>query len=475
MLFCSLEFLAFFVVVLGIYWATPSDRLRVWILLGASYYFYANWNKWLALIIFGSTALDYFLARAIASLRTPLARKLLVVISVTANLGLLCYFKYVDFFLESLQTALRSCGAETSWPLLSVFLPIGISFYTFEAISYIVDVYRGRLKPERSLPNFLLFILFFPHLVAGPIVRARDFLPQVRRRKRFNWARAHLGVQLFLMGLLKKWVIADRMALFADPVFADPDGYKSGAAWIALFAYALQIYCDFSGYSDMALGTAHLFGYHLSMNFNKPYVAPNISEFWRRWHISLSTWLRDYLFIPLGGSRGSDWRSCRNLLIVMTLGGLWHGASWNFVNFGVIQGLFLSCHFLFRKACVHLPRLRAALETVPGTLWRVGCTFLIFTLSLVVFRSHTTDLAIAFYRRLVVANPSGSGEPLPVVGFVLTAILVLLAHLPGTISLWKRLVASLPSPALGAVYASGLNFALMLAPLNDVVFIYFQF
>ena len=475
MLFCTLEFLVFFLVVFTAYWATPYHRLRVWILLAASYYFYANWNKWLALIIFGSTTLDYFLARAIASVQRPSARKLLVVVSIAANLGLLCYFKYVNFFLESLQAALRSCGAETSWPLLSVFLPIGISFYTFEAISYIVDVYRGRLQPERSLPNFLLFILFFPHLVAGPIVRARDFLPQVRRRKQFNWARAHLGVQLFLMGLLKKWVIADRMALFADPVFADPDGYKTGAAWIALFAYALQIYGDFSGYSDMAFGLAHLFGYHLSMNFDKPYSAVNISDFWRRWHISLSSWLRDYLFIPLGGSRGSRWATCRNLLITMVLGGLWHGADWNFVLFGAIHGLLLSGHYLFRKACAVRPRWRAVLETVPGTLMRVGFTFVTFALSLVVFRSPKIEIGLAFFRRLVVPNPIGQNEPLLGIGFALTALVVFLAHLPWAMPLWKRLVATLPRPALGAVYAFGLNFVLMLAPLTDKVFIYFQF
>ncbi|MFM7148206.1 MAG: MBOAT family O-acyltransferase [Gemmataceae bacterium] len=331
MLFCSLEFLVFFLVVFTVYWSMPWQRARVWLLLGASYYFYASWNKWLALIIFFSTTLDFLVARQIARTETPAWRKLLVGVSVTANLGLLCYFKYVNFFLDSLRDALNACGAQVSLPVLSVILPIGISFYTFEAINYIVDVYRRHVEPERNLANFLLFILFFPHLVAGPIVRARDFLPQIRRRKTWNWARAQVGVQLFLMGLIKKWVIADRMAAFADPVFANPSAYGTETIWVAMFAYAMQIYGDFSGYSDMALGTAHLFGYHLTLNFNMPYLSRNISEFWRRWHISLSTWLRDYLFIPLGGSRGGSWMTYRNLLITMTLGGLWHGASWNFV------------------------------------------------------------------------------------------------------------------------------------------------
>src|SRR5262249_21932318 len=258
MLFCSSQFLVFFGLVFAAYWILPWNRARVWLLLGASFYFYACWNHWLALIIFFSSTLDYLLARGIERLSEkgpgPLepqrvlppfrtgGRKMLVAISVIANLGLLCYFKYANFFLESLQQLLRASGAELSFRPLSVLLPIGISFYTFEAINYVVDVYRGRVRAERNLANLLLFILFFPHLVAGPIVRARDFLPQIRRGKCWDWLRVQLGVQFFLMGLFKKWVIADRMAAFVDPVFADPAAYRQGALWLALIGYALQIY-----------------------------------------------------------------------------------------------------------------------------------------------------------------------------------------------------------------------------------------
>jgi alginate O-acetyltransferase complex protein AlgI len=477
MLFCSREFLIFFAIVFTAYWTLPWARARVWLLLAASFYFYASWNKWLALIIFVSTTLDYFLARAIASLRAPLHRRLLVAVSVCANLGLLCYFKYANFFLDSLGQVLRAAGAEVSLPVLRVLLPIGISFYTFEAINYVVDVYRGRVRPERNLANFLLFILFFPHLVAGPIVRARDFLPQVARRKRFSWVRAQVGVQFFLIGLFKKWAIADRMALFADPVFADPSAYKMGAAWLAVLAYALQIYCDFSGYTDMALGTAHLLGYHLAQNFNMPYLSANVSEFWRRWHISLSSWLRDYLFIPLGGSRGGRWRTCRNLLLTMTLGGLWHGASWTFVVWGVLHGAYLIVHRAFGTLCAGKARLVRLLQSWPGTAARVALTFLCVCVGWVFFRAQSFGAAAELLTRLVVPNPRPEAltEPLPAVGVTLTALLVVVCHALGQRGLWQRLAARLPAPVLGAGYALTLTVAMLLAPAAGKPFIYFQF
>src|SRR5262249_7382020 len=235
-----------------------------------------SWNRTLALLICASTTVDYFLARGIEASARPRRRKLLLTLNIVGNLGLLCYFKYANFFLHSLQEALNACGAGASFRALSVVLPVGISFYTFEAINYMVDVYRGHVRAEKSLPHFMLFILFFPHLVAGPIVRAKDFLPQIRRRKRWSWMRLELGAQLFLMGLFKKLAIADRMAQFADPVFAHPGDYGSGAVWLAVLAYALQIYYDFSGYTDMALGIAHAFGYRLARDFDMPYLAANI-------------------------------------------------------------------------------------------------------------------------------------------------------------------------------------------------------
>jgi alginate O-acetyltransferase complex protein AlgI len=321
MQFCSQKFFLFFVLIFALYWALPWRRVRVGLLLAASFYFYASWNKSLALLICVSTLLDYLLALGIEYSANAWRRKLLVGASLFANLGLLCYFKYANFFLVSLDEALIAAGSPTWCRPMEVLLPVGISFYTFEAINYVVDVYRRRIPAERNLGDFMLFILFFPHLIAGPIVRARDFLPQIKRPKHWSWARMHLGTGYFLMGLVKKLAIADRMAEYVDPVFADPSAYRASAIVFAALAYAVQIYCDFSGYTDMAIGTAHLLGYKLARNFNLPYLAVNIADFWHRWHISLSSWLRDYLFIPLGGSRGTRWQTARNLLLTMTPAG----------------------------------------------------------------------------------------------------------------------------------------------------------
>jgi alginate O-acetyltransferase complex protein AlgI len=474
MLFCSLAFFAFFLVVFPTYWALPWPRARVGLLLAVSLFFYSCWSPWLAGVVLTSATLDYLLARGLDGCRSPGRRRALVLVSVTANLGLLCFFKYANFFLGSLASTLRFCGASASLPALSVVAPIGISFYTFEAISYVVDVYRGRLRAERRLSHFLVFILFFPHLVAGPIVRAGEFLPQVARRQRWSWLRARAGVELFLVGLLKKWALGDRMAAFADPVFGDPSAYRQGAVWLALIAYALQIYGDFSGYSDMALGLAHLFGYHLSRNFRLPYLSANVTEFWRRWHISLSSWLRDYLFIPLGGSRGGLWATGRNLLLVMALGGLWHGASWTFVLWGVLHGGLLVVHRAFQAVCRRLPLLGRLLESAAGTALRVGLTFLTVSLLWVLFRCQTLGQAAAFYQGLVIPRP-GVIVPLPAVGVTLTALAVALCHALAVRGLWQRLADRLPGPLLGGAYALLLTAALILAPVVDKAFIYFQF
>lgn len=465
MLFCSREFLGFFLVVGTLYWLLPWQRLRIGLLLVASYVFYACWSQWLALLIAGSTVVDYFLARGMEATASSRLRRLLLAVSLVLNLGLLVTFKYANFFLDSLQHALHAAGLSSSLPTLSVLLPIGISFYTFEAINYTVDVYKRRIAAEKNLAHFMLFILFFPHLVAGPIVRARDFLPQIRRPKRWSWPRLHLGVQLFLLGLLKKLAVADRMALYADPVFAHPELYGSGALWGAVIAYSLQIYCDFSGYSDMALGTAHMLGYKLARNFNLPYLAGNIAEFWHRWHISLSTWLRDYLFIPLGGSRGGHWQTCRNLMLTMTLGGLWHGASWTFVVWGMLHGLLLIAHRLWRAGSD-----RSRSWHVPS----VCLTFLTVSILWVFFRAPTFTCAIEILKGLFV-HRIGMGSSFNSTSLWVTALLVLLCHLVASRGGWKKLLQRLPEPAQGFGYAVALLLALLLTPEIGKTFIYFQF
>ncbi|MGH7168719.1 MAG: MBOAT family O-acyltransferase [Gemmataceae bacterium] len=465
----------FFAVLLGVYWSLPWQRARVWLLIAASFYFYATWNKWLAIILCISTVVDYLLALAIERSVTNGRRKFMLCVSLLANLGLLCYFKYANFFLLSLDEVLIAAGTPTWFRSLQVIVPVGISFYTFEAINYMVDVYRGRIPAERNLGNFLLFILFFPHLVAGPIVRARDFLPQIKRPKRCDWVRLHLGLQYFLMGLFKKLAIADRMAQFADPVFDHALDYQSPAVWIAMFAYALQVYCDFSGYTDMAIGTAHMLGYKLAENFNMPYLAANISEFWSRWHISLSTWLRDYLFIPLGGSRGGERKTCRNLLITMTLCGLWHGAAWPFVGFGFLQGWMLIAHRAFHRWGKDKARLNIVLRSSLGTVFRVAFTFVCFCLSLVVFRSGSFSHAFDMYTRLLIPAPSAKLPEVEQVGFWLTVAIMLAAHLLGRSGVWIRPTLRLPAPMLGCSYAFLFGLALLLEPQGAKPFIYFNF
>lgn len=480
MLFCSERFFLFFLVVFAAYWSMPWHRIRVWLLLLASFYFYASWNQWLAGLICVSTALDYWVARGMDSSPSPRVRRLLLLTSIVSNVGLLAYFKYANFFLQSIEQALHAAGSTATLPVLQVMLPIGISFYTFEAINYTVDVYRRQVPAERNLAHFMLFITFFPHLVAGPIVRARDFLPQIRRPKRWNWAQMQWGTGYFMLGLFKKLAIADRMALFADPVFADPGSYSTGAVWAAVIAYAVQIYCDFSGYTDMALGAAHLLGYRLAMNFDMPYLAPNISMFWRRWHISLSTWLRDYLFIPLGGSRNAGdparqrRRTAWNLMITMTLGGLWHGASWTFVVWGMIHGFLLIAHREFRDFAMHRPRLDRLLTSVPGTATRIAATFLAVCVGWIFFRATTLSAATTMLGRMFVPQ-AGLAPPLATISLWCLFGVVVIAHAAGHFELWKRAERLMPAPVVGLGYATAATAALFLALDSGKAFIYFQF
>jgi alginate O-acetyltransferase complex protein AlgI len=337
-----------------------------------------------------------------------------------------------------------------------------------------VDVYQRRIPAEKSLANLGLFILFFLHLVAGPIVRARDFLPQITRPKRWSWLRAQLGVQYFLMGLFKKLVIADRMALFVDPVFANPEAYRTSAVWLAMFAYAFQVYCDFSGYTDMALGSAHLLGYKLALNFNMPFLARNFAEFWKRWHMSLSGWLRDYLFFPLGGSRGGRWLVYRNLLITFTICGLWHGAAWNFVLWGLATGVILCLHREWQSFCKGAAGLERALQSLPGTIVSIAATFLCFCLTLIIFRAESLAGMGTLFARLFTPQ-AGLGSPMHPTGFVMALAFMTLGHALGWAGADRLLLKRLPAPALSAAYSLTLCAALLLAPDTNKAFIYFQF
>ena len=343
MIFPTIQFAAFFVVVLTISWALmPRPRLWKPFILGASYVFYgyADWR--FTALLAASTVANQLAARAIRASDEQKRRKLLLTLIVVFNIGLLGVFKYFDFFIESVNRVLTSLGLEAPMPILAIALPVGISFFTFQAISYVVDVYHRVIEPATML-DFAIYEAFFPHLVAGPIVRAREFLPQLATPRNHRSIPAGPAVFLIAGGLFKKIVLADLLATrIVDPVFGSPEAHSALEVWVAIYGYAVQIYCDFSAYTDMAIGLALLLGFRFPQNFDRPYAARSLQDFWRRWHMTLSRWLRDYLYIPLGGSRGSSAKTYRNLMLTMLIGGLWHGASWTFVIWGGIHGTGLA-------------------------------------------------------------------------------------------------------------------------------------
>ena len=467
MLFTTNAFWNFFCVFFLIYWALRGRRLRLLWLLGGSIFFYMSWNPWLISLILFSASVDYLTALWMDRLKQTWQRRTLLIFSITTNLGLLAFFKYVNFFLASAYTIQGWMGTEPASRFINIILPLGISFYTFETISYIVDVYLKRAAPVRDPLEYAVFILFFPHLVAGPIVRPRDFLPQVRRRHRFSWDRLQLGLQFFLIGLLKKSGLADTLIGVVDPVFAAPDQYGTAATWLAVLAYSAQIYLDFSGYSDMAVGLAHMLGYRLPKNFNMPYLAANMTDFWRRWHISLSSWLRDYLFIPIGGSRAGLWHTCRNLMVTMLLGGLWHGASWTFVAWGGWHGVLLVAHKL-------LPRWQWR-ESIAFRPLAITGTFLAVTVGWVFFRAQSFADAGTILSQLCwpTAGQVLSEGQLWKVAIVL--VLLVVGHSIHVLVDLRRRERALPDVAVGAVLTALLLMALVLSPEKSQAFIYFQF
>lgn len=467
MLFHSYAFFLLFTITVVVYWSLKDEPKRVLWLVLASIVFYANWNPWLVSLILFTAGFDFFIAQRIESATSTRQRKLLLLLSLVVSLGLLVAFKYTNFLLDSGYSALYWFGFQPPKTILKIVLPLGISFYTFETISYVVDVYRGRIRAERNALDYALFLLFFPHLIAGPIVRPGDFLPQVKRRKFLNWERLQLGARLFLLGLVKKAVIADQLAILVDPIFADPAACSSATIWVAVLCYSVQIYCDFSGYSDMAVGTAHALGYHLPENFNMPYFSLNIAEFWRRWHISLSTWLRDYLYIPLGGNRHGTAKTYRNLMITMLLGGLWHGASWTFVFWGFYHGLLLTVH-----RAVPWPSWLGRNVFIP---FRWAATFLCVCVGWVFFRAQKFSDAWLIIRRMFVPT-HGLALPAHVTMLVVAVLgMVFLAHVLGKLVNWDKLAQRVAFPWVAAVLAVGFLLVQVLMPDSGGAFIYFQF
>ncbi|WP_168566559.1 MBOAT family O-acyltransferase [Crateriforma spongiae] len=384
--FTRLEFPIFLALVIALVWATRRVTLRNAILLAASYYFYAYWDYRFCGLLILSTVVDFIAARQIDRSQSQGIRRLFLLTSLCVNLGVLGFFKYYNFFIESLAEVWGHWGWGSQ--TLQIILPVGISFYTFQTLSYTIDVYRRKLRATSNFLNFALYVAFFPQLVAGPIVRAKELLPQLAVRPTFSKRRMYGGFQQLLRGAVKKILIADRMGEAVDVVFAGPDLYSTVTLWIAVVAYAGQIYYDFLGYTDMATGAAKMMGYRFPPNFRHPYLSSNMAQFWRRWHMTLSRWLRDYLYIPLGGNRLGRSRTYVNLMITMTLGGLWHGAAWTFVLWGIWHGLGLAVH---RMSTTRIRLSR-------GVGW--GLTTMVVLAGWVLFRSPDLASAMSILGRM---------------------------------------------------------------------------
>lgn len=467
MLFPTLAFGVFFLFVYFTAWSLDREngRRKIFLLL-ASWFFYAQWDWRFVGLLIASAVLNWGVAALIARTETSVKRKWLVALGVLVNLLILGFFKYYGFFVEQMGDLLTRVGWERDLPLLQVVLPVGISFFTFQGISYVVDVHRRTTPAAKSLLDVMLLMSFFPHLVAGPIVRASDLLPQFDRTPRLTRAMATHGLLLIVWGLFKKTVIASELSVhLVDPVFFDPTAYGALDIAAAVYGYAVQIYCDFSAYSDMAIGIAALLGYSFPRNFDQPYRANSMQQFWRRWHISLSSWLRDYLYVPLGGGKKGLISSCINVFITMLLGGLWHGAAWTFVAWGALHGGVQVVERLGRKVFGD----RKVIPTILGVL----ITFHIVCLGWILFRAETWDLAVAMLQGLGRFGPAMMVTPL-----LLTLIVGGLAmHWlpPRAIEGVAERLKTAPSLTLAILV--GIAFLLVEAVRPDGVapFIYFQF
>ena len=389
MLFNSIEYILFFPLVVSLYFILPY-KYRWILLLTASYYFYMSWKVEYVILILASTIVDYWAALQMAKEVDKKGRRKYLLVSLMSNLGLLFGFKYFNFFSNSAREAFDAISISIDIPYFDVLLPVGISFYTFQTLSYTIDVFNGHRDPEKHLGIFALYVSFFPQLVAGPIERSTSLIPQFHRNHDFNYKLMVSGLKLMLWGFFKKLVVADRVGIYVDKIYEEPELYGGPSLLLATVLFSFQIYCDFSGYSDIAIGTARTMGYDLMENFRRPYFSRSISEFWRRWHISLSTWFRDYVYIPLGGNRVSTSRWYINLFIVFIVSGLWHGANWTFVAWGALHGVYLILAIAFKplsdKLAKTLPKLSNS-WMYDG--WRILTTYALVLIAWTFFRADT--------------------------------------------------------------------------------------
>jgi alginate O-acetyltransferase complex protein AlgI len=404
MLFNSIAFLIFLPIVFAAYWLIVPGR-KQWqnsILLAASYVFYGWWDwRFLFLLVF-STGLDFFTGMKIHEAKSDLNRKVWLWISVCANLGFLGFFKYYNFFIESFMSLLGGLGFQAHPWTLQIILPVGISFYTFHGLSYVLDIYHGRIEPSRNWVNYCVFVSYFPLLVAGPIERATHLLPQIERPRRFSYHQAVDGIRLIAWGYFKKILLADSLAPAVNALFDNYTEYKGGSLLLGALCFSVQIYGDFSGYSDIARGVSKLFGMELLVNFRYPYLSRSIPEFWRRWHISLSSWFRDYLYIPLGGSRVGFWKSIRNIFVIFIVSGFWHGANWTFIAWGTIHALYFIPSFVFGSNRANTGDAFATGKWHPSLAesFKILWTFLLVSLAWIFFRAESLSHAFDYIKHM---------------------------------------------------------------------------
>ena len=467
MLLNSYSFLLVFLpAVVVLYWLAPRGYPRLLVLIAASLVFYGLWDWRYVPLLLATTLADWVAGRYLAATEAEgqsRRRKLILAAAVAVNLGFLGYFKYRGFFVDSLDGLLRLAGAGEPIPALEVLLPIGISFYTFAGISYAVDVYRGTIRPAKTVVHYLAWVTMFPYILAGPIIRYGHVGAQLERsQQRFRWSLLGTGAFFIVLGLAKKMLVADMMAPYVDRLFAHHASLGLWSGWAAALGYTLQLYFDFSGYSDMAVGVALTLGLRFPQNFDSPYKAVNVSDFWRRWHMTLSGWLRDYLFIPLGGSRGSQAKTVRNLLITFLLGGLWHGPAWTFVAWGLLWGVYLSVHSTLRKHGL-----------TPKWVWlNRAVTFVCATVAWVFFRASSLRAAADVLQSMIGLNGTGGHG-------VLRVAPVLAAFIAGGL-LWVNLAPNTweikPRPRIWIALVLGVLLAVsLLAMSKPSAFLYVQF
>ena len=483
MLFTSLQYILFLPLIVALYWLSPR-KLRLPLLLVASYYFYMSWMPAFIILILGMTLFNWLWGAILY--KSERKKKLIFGIGVVTNLLCLAFFKYSNFLLDSVGGAVQLFTKHNPGWHADIILPLGISFFTFEFIHYLFEIYRGG-KPIKSFVLFALFAAFFPTQIAGPIKRYKDFEEQMLCDTHLRLSHFDEGVPLIILGMAKKLLLADNLSTFVQMGLSDPRAYGSPETWLFAYAFAFQIYFDFSGYTDIGRGSAMLFGYHIPINFNMPYIARNISEFWHRWHISLSTWLRDYLFIPLGGSRGGRLLTHRNLFLTMAIGGLWHGASWNFVVWGIFHGLALIVHREFGFFKEKVAWLKKAIDSPLGNLASIFITFHAVCIGWVFFRVQDIGQAFFIVKRMLLLSPiftrlEGHNflvlkPDLPVVVpivLVMVAVLVIF-NVPISRASEKGWFRRAPAP-LKALFCTVLILAMItFQPDTSAPFIYFQF